>query len=51
MRETAATQPTANNGDAPDFQKKENMKITALYADVIIGINPGSLENTGVPLI
>jgi len=25
----------------------ENERITALYADVIIGINPGSLENTG----
>jgi len=27
---------------------KQQQQITALYADVIIGTNPESLENTGV---
>ena len=44
---------TANRSAAwKEFYMNRNnrqpAKITALYADVIIGINPGSLENTGV---
>jgi len=46
MRETG-TQPTARNENAVQT-KGETMKITALYADVIMGINPGSLDNIGV---
>lgn len=34
-----------------NFHDNNSEKRVAVYADVIIGINPGSPENTGVSLI